>query len=99
MVIDPEPRAVLIIVRARAEYGTFQLASGVGEEQDFDKVLRRMRLFVEWFSRDTLHLGVPLVLMGMFASCVIRRKELLLLSFCYVFYFVFMNTLSNLTFR
>ena len=86
----------------RQEYGTFQLASDVGEAQDLAKILRRNGVFITRVLLGELRpLAVPLSLPVGFAALLradARRCGAYMLPLLFVLYNAFMNTLANLTF-
>ena len=84
----------------RREYGTFALASEweSGEEQDGDKVVRRLILNAKQFNEDTLYLGGIAAARFAWGAGIRGNRAGVVAVVCWLGYSVFFNYLANLTF-
>ncbi|GMH70554.1 hypothetical protein TL16_g05437 [Triparma laevis f. inornata] len=84
----------------REEYGTFVLASEweSGEEQTGDKFIRRCSLFLTTFSSESLHIGIPSLVVFLYYAVTHKNNAAQTIFMAYVFYTLFFNYLANLTF-
>ena len=84
----------------RKEYGTFVLASEweSGEQQDGSKFVRRLCLNLLQFSKDTMHIGVPLFVYFVTLSVKNKKVACNVVALSFFIYTLTLNFLANLTF-